>query len=439
MPKDKTPQALYAEAQELKDQGKIVKQLPLPIIANKVMRRPESPPTTVKKTRLISIELFTGAGGLALATREAGFEHAALIERNHDACETLRTNIAGRRVPDVDRWNVLETDVREVVFRDFGKVELIAGGPPCQPFSIAGKHGGIGDSRNMVPEFIRAVRELQPKAFILENVRGITRPMFRGYFDHILLQLSYPEIVRNPDEDLVNHMRRLKDAKERGRRNGLAYNVAFRVLNAADYGVPQVRARVFVVGFRADMGCDWRFPDPTHGLDALLVDQWIEGIYWERHGIRKPQLPASGAGRVRGLRRREEPSTLPWRTIRDAVSDLPEPRADRDVPGILNHRLQPGARPYHGHTGSPFDLPSKTLKAGDHGVPGGENAIRFPDGRMRYLTVREAARIQTFPDQWEFRGVWSEAMRQLGNAVPVRLASVVASSVASCLSGDAQS
>ena len=412
---------------------KIVKQLALPVIANKVMRHSAMSPATTEAHALTSIELFTGAGGLALATREAGFAHAALIERNHDACETLRTNIAGHRMPDIHRWIVLETDVREVAFRDFGKVELIAGGPPCQPFSIAGKHRGTGDSRNMVPEFIRAVRELQPRAFILENVRGLTRPMFRAYFEHIVLQLSFPEIQRKPGEEMAGHLYRLKEIQAGGRRQGLAYRVSFRVLNAADFGVPQTRHRVFVVGFRSDVECDWEFPEPTHSLAALISDQWITGAYWERHGVRKPKTPASVAGRVRKLRREGEPSTLPWRTIRDAVSDLPEPRVDRDVSGVLNQRLQPGARPYQGHTGSPFDLPSKTLKAGDHGVPGGENAIRFPDGRMRYLTVREAARIQTFPDQWEFRGVWSEAMRQLGNAVPVRLASVVAASVASRL------
>ena len=416
-----------------------MKQLALPaIVANKVMRRASAPQATAKSNPLISIELFTGAGGLALATREAGFSHAALIERNHDACETLRTNIAGRRMPDIHRWTVLETDVRDVAFRDFGKIELIAGGPPCQPFSIAGKHRGTGDSRNMVPEFIRAVRELQPRAFILENVRGLTRPMFRAYFEHIVLQLSFPEIQRKPGEEVASHLYRLKETQAGGSLQGLTYRVSFRVLNAADFGVPQTRHRVFVVGFRSDVECDWEFPEPTHSLEALINDQWITGAYWERHGVRKPKTPASVAGRVRKLRREGEPSTLPWRTIRDAVADLPEPRADRDVSGISNHRLQLGARSYHGHTGSPFDLPSKTLKAGDHGVPGGENAIRFPDGRMRYLTVREAARIQTFPDQWEFRGVWSEAMRQLGNAVPVRLASVVAASVASRLSGDAQ-
>jgi len=430
--------AMEATSKRCRPITKIVHQLGLPVTANKVMRRSAVSPAAEGTPVLTSIELFTGAGGLALATREAGFVHAALIERNHDACETLRTNIAGRRMPDIDRWTVLETDVRKVAFRDFGRVELIAGGPPCQPFSIAGKHRGTGDSRNMVPEFIRAVRELQPRAFILENVRGLTRPMFRAYFEHIVLQLSFPEIIRKPGEEMADHLYRLKAIRAGGRRRGLTYRVFFRVLNAADFGVPQTRHRVFVVGFRSDVECDWEFPEPTHSLEALISDQWIMGAYWERHGVRKPKTPASLAGRVRKLRWDGEPSTLPWRTIRDAVSDLPEPRADGDVSGVLNHRLQPGARPYHGHTGSPFDLPSKTLKAGDHGVPGGENAIRFPDGRMRYLTVREAARIQTFPDQWEFCGVWSEAMRQLGNAVPVRLASVVAARVASRLSGDAQ-
>lgn len=413
---------------------KIVKQLALPVVANKILRQHAMDRASAEHSRpLTSIELFTGAGGLALATREAGFAHAALIERNHDACETLRTNIAGRRMPDIHGWTVLETDVREVAFRDFGRVELIAGGPPCQPFSIAGKHRGTGDSRNMVPEFIRAVRELQPRAFILENVRGLTRPMFRAYFEHIVLQLSFPEVQRKPDEEMADHLYHLKSIQAGGKRQGLTYRVSFRVLNAADFGVPQTRHRVFVVGFRSDVECDWEFPEPTHSLEALLREQWITGTYWERHGVRKPKTPASLGGRLRKIRRDGEPGALPWRTIRDAVSDLPEPRADGDVSGILNHRLQPGARPYQGHTGSPFDLPSKTLKAGDHGVPGGENAIRFPDGRMRYLTVREAARIQTFPDQWEFRGVWSEAMRQLGNAVPVKLASVVAASVASRL------
>ena len=116
--------------------------------------------------------------------------------------------------------------------------------------------------------------------------------------------------------------------------------------------------------------------------------------------------------------------------MRDAIGDLPEPSSKGEHPTFANHRLNPGARVYVGHTGSQIDWPSKTLKAGVHGVPGGENMIAFEDGSVRYLTVREAARIQTFPDSWRFEGAWSEAMRQLGNAVPVVLAGVVARSVA---------
>lgn len=120
-------------------------------------------------------------------------------------------------------------------------------------------------------------------------------------------------------------------------------------------------------------------------------------------------------------------------TVRDAITDLPVPSESGDSPGILNHRLIPGARSYTGHTGSPLDLPAKTLKAGDHGVLGGENMLTARDGSVRYFTVREAARLQTFPDTWELTGSWSEAMRQLGNAVPVELAHVVAASVARAL------
>jgi len=118
---------------------------------------------------------------------------------------------------------------------------------------------------------------------------------------------------------------------------------------------------------------------------------------------------------------------LAWRTVRDAICDLPDPER---FPGkVQAHRFQPGARTYPGHTGSPMDEPAKALKAGDHGVPGGENMLRRVDGAVRYFTVRESARIQTFPDSFLFEGTWSEIMRQLGNAVPVRLASVIAKSV----------
>jgi DNA (cytosine-5)-methyltransferase 1 len=118
------------------------------------------------------------------------------------------------------------------------------------------------------------------------------------------------------------------------------------------------------------------------------------------------------------------PSLKPWLTVRDAIFDLPNPQIDTDYHS--EHYYRGGARAYPGHTGSEIDQPSKALKAGDHGVPGGENMVRFEDGSIRYFTILEAKRIQTFPDNYPILGSWTEAMRQLGNAVPVQLGKIVA-------------
>jgi len=123
---------------------------------------------------------------------------------------------------------------------------------------------------------------------------------------------------------------------------------------------------------------------------------------------------------------------LPWVTVRDALTKFPDPLSP-EANKFANHIFQPGARPYAGHTGSPLDEPAKTLKAGDHGVPGGENMIAFPNGEVRYFTVREAAAIQTFPKRFVFSSSWSENMRQIGNAVPVHLAKTLADSIARTL------
>lgn len=386
-----------------------------------------------------SIELFTGAGGLALATHMAGFRHAGLFEWNGDACDTLRENAMQQAVKGLSRWKdkVTEGDVANVAFDRFEGVDLVAGGPPCQPFSLGGKHAGMEDRRDMIPHFIRAVREAKPRAFVMENVRGLARKSFATYLDYSKLQLTYPEVNRRAREGWERHLRRLQQHHTSSPRpSGLAYNVLFaEVRNAADYGVPQCRERIFIVGFRSDVDAHWAFPSATHSQDRLLHDQWVSGEYWDRVQVKRPKCPSNLARRVELLSgKHERPTGKPWRTIREAIAGLPAPFSDRDHrDDVYNHKFQPGAKPYPGHTGSPIDWPSKTLKAGDHGVPGGENMIALPNGTYRYLSVREAARVQTFPDTWHFKGAWSETMRQLGNAVPVELARVVADSVARTL------
>ena len=120
--------------------------------------------------------------------------------------------------------------------------------------------------------------------------------------------------------------------------------------------------------------------------------------------------------------------------MRDAINDLPKLAAGQSSRSVPNHFFNPGARSYAGHDGSPWDFPAKTLKAGDHGVPGGENTLRYNDGSVRYFSIRECARLQTFPDDWIVEGSWTEGMRQLGNAVPVKLAQLVAKSLYDSLS-----
>lgn len=382
-----------------------------------------------------SVELFAGAGGLAMGISLAGFESLAVVEWDRWACDTIREN-QKRGYPLVQNWPLWEGDVRGFDWSSIPEgIDLLAGGPPCQPFSMGGKHKAYGDERDMFPSTVEIVRKLKPKSFIVENVKGLTRSSFANYYQYILLQLELPEVTRRSRETWETHLRRLQEEKTSGvlHSQGLTYNVVPTLVNAADYGVPQKRERVFIVGFRSDLGIEWSFPRPTHTFDALLYSQWISGEYWDRHNISKskrPDIPVNLKSRVNNL----SFSLLPldgkaWRTVRDALMDIPEPRKG-STKGFYNHNFQDGARKYKGHTGSPLDLPAKTLKAGDHGVPGGENMMVLEDGSVRYFSVRESARLQTFPDGYVFHGSWTETMRQLGNAVPVALARQVAASVA---------
>lgn len=386
-----------------------------------------------------SLELFTGGGGLAWAMHEAGFRHLLVNEIDHRCCETLRKNVAVDLDPACDqphetqsRWPLIGRDVHKVDFSEYaGLVDVVAGGVPCQPWSLGGVHKGYDDKRNLWPELFRCVRETQPRAIIAENVKGLLRPSFREYYEYILRELAAPFEQRVRGEDWRGHSLRLAEALEdRDADPEHRYDVKYMLVNAADYGVPQIRFRVFVVAFRRDLSlADWRFPAPTHSEEALLRDQ-ASGRYWKRHKlpIRAESLacqPPNADG------------TLPWRTLRDAISDMPEPleplEAKREHPGWLHHYGWPGAREYPGHTPNDLDRPAKTVKAGVHGVPGGETVLRRDDGSIRYMTVREVARVMTFPDHWRLAGPRGEQMRQLGNAVPVVLGKIMADSVALAL------
>lgn len=318
------------------------------------------------------IEIFSGCGGLATGMKRAGFNELALVEFNKDACRSLRANFNPKLV--------YEGDIKDFDYTPYigMGVDAIVGGPPCQPFSLGGKHQAYADKRDMFPEAARAIAAVKPRAFLFENVKGLTRPSFAKYFKYIIQRLTFPDVAKNRGESWKHHAKRLEriDYDTYG---GTKYVVQYKVVNAVDYGVPQYRERVIIVGVRSDVEKRFEYPRPSKSAH---------------------------------------------KTIQSVVGKLPPPFITQDKK-YFDHIYRGGARAYVGHTGSPLNEPSKTIKAGAHGVPGGENTILFPNGELRYMTVREAKLIQTFPSNYKILGNWGEAMRQIGNAVPVRLATIM--------------
>ena len=362
----------------------------------------------------IDINLCSGAGGLALGLSEAGFDTVDLYDKDSTACETLRHNL--QITPPRLKGRVFQGDLTEVEwFKSCRTVRLLAAGAPCQPFSAAGARKGHEDSRNLFPTVLTAVRVIRPKAVLVENVRGLAREAHRPYLEYVVNQLRFPDVQPNANEDWTHHDRRLRQHAAASQSD---YRVSWRILNAADFGVPQIRYRLFIVATSADLD-EYTFPTPTHSRKALLqakASGKYSSVAYAHESLNGLDPRPSSIG---------EEGLFPWVTVREAISGLPDPSAGENESSD-NHWLIPGARSYPGHTGSSLDWPSKTLKAGVHGVPGGENSVVQDDNTLRYYTLREMARLQTFPDKYFFKGARSTVTRQIGNAVPCKLASAVA-------------
>lgn len=305
--------------------------------------------------KLTSIEICAGAGGQALGLERAGFDHEVLIEVDADACKTLSLNRP--------KWDVRQEDLRDFSGLPYrGSIDLLAGGVPCPPFSKAGKQLGHVDERDLFPEALRLVEEIQPKAVMLENVRGLLDEIFDPYRNKI-----------------SNRLREL------------GYEPEWRLLNASDYGVPQLRPRVIFVATRNDIAGSFEWPQanpaktPTVGQaleDLMAANGWFLTKRWvEWANEIAPTL-------VGGSKKHGGPDLGPTRAKKAWAS----------------------------------------LAVDGHGIADQAPSIDFK-GFPR-LTVRMAARIQGFPDDWIFSGKKTASYRQIGNAFPPPVACAVGRQIA---------
>jgi DNA (cytosine-5)-methyltransferase 1 len=305
-----------------------------------------------------SIEICAGAGGQALGLERAGFEHSALVEIEPPACATLRLNRP--------HWNVIEGDVKAFSAVNYKGIDLVAGGVPCPPFSKAGKQLGKEDERDLFPEAIRLVRECRPRAVMLENVRGFLDAVFDDYRGKLANQPA-----------------------------SLGYITDWKLLNASDFGVPQLRPRVIVVAIKKDAAEYFSWPHPNERVATPTVGEALYDLMIER-GWR-------GAAK--------------WR---DRASEI----APTLVGGSKKH-------------GGPDLGPTRAKNAwATLGVDGHGIADLSPDADfvgLPKLTVRMTARLQGFPDDWAFHGKKTAAYRQIGNAFPPPVAHAVAAQLYSAL------
>lgn len=319
------------------------------------------------------LELFAGAGGMALGLENANFKPTALIDFDNHACNTLKKNRP--------TWNVIQEDINIVAdkgigsFIDIKDIDLISGGFPCQPFSYAGNKLGLDDVRGTVfHSLAKIIKDVEPKMFVAENVRGLISHDEGNTFKTVI------EILTQ-----------------------IGYKVEWKVLNAWDYGVAQKRERVFIVGVRQDLNINFQYPQPEKYKPVLKdilkdVPESIGAKYSENKKRVLELVPAGGC----------------WR-------DLPEQIAKE----YMGKSFYSGG----GRTGMArrlkWDEPSLTLTCS----PAQKQTERCHPDEIRPFTVREYARIQCFPDDWEFTGPITSIYKQIGNAVPVGLSTKISKSI----------
>ncbi len=314
----------------------------------------------MNRDRPTAVELFAGAGGMALGLEQAGFETSLLVEYDKDCVATLRANRP--------RWNVMHKDIQEIDFRGI-EADVVTGGFPCQAFSHAGNKMGFEDTRGtLFYEFARSVKEIRPRIFVAENVEAI---------------------VRNNDGKTLRTILNVLSS--------FGYDVQYKILNALHYGVPQKRKRIIFVGTKN--GVKFEYPRPSSRMmtlrDALQnVPKSIGERYSERKKAMLSHVPPGGS----------------W-------IDMPV-KVQKEYMGKSFYSS--GGRRGMGRRLS-WDEPCLTLTCS----PAQKMTERCHPKETRPFTVREYARIQTFPDSWEFTGSLSSQYRQIGNAVPVKLATAL--------------
>lgn len=370
----------------------------------------------------ITISLFAGAYGLDLGLEKAGFQTVSLVEIEPDATKTISLNrphlslcAVPRDICQVNAQTLLQ-EAGQILGLNrslrSNEVDLVTGGPPCQPFSTAGKRGSVGDPRgSLFMEFIRIVNEIKPRFFIMENVKGLLSSPVR-HRPHDQRGLGYPQL--EPDEMSGSALQVILAEMKR-----IGYDVVYDLLNTADYGVPQCRERVIFIGCKSNDSVT--LPLPTHS---------------QKGTGKKPK----------------------WLTLREGLKDLVDPQPEfvpysenrlkylrlltagqnwKDLPSELKAAAMGGAYKSEGgkvgfYRRLAWEKPSPTVTTSPHQKA---TDMCHPD-ELRPLSVRECARIQTFPDDWVFYGSTASKYRQIGNAVPVLLGKAIGEYLYQIVKGD---